>query len=160
MKDKFYRFMIKVIYCASIHNHLTTARHWNDLKEMTIVKCMFYRKKKVHLCHMYVMYNIPKFILKWCELSPVRNRKLKKRAGNSRQVRMQLNPAPTRLCHISYHHGGKGYPCLMGTGLTCFWMHYTLIQNARSGLLIVFDIWMLETGQLCLIFICKSQFLL
>ena len=36
----------------------------------------------------------------------------------------------------------------------------TLIQNARSGLLFVFDIWMLEIGQLCLIFICKGQFLL
>ena len=36
----------------------------------------------------------------------------------------------------------------------------TVIQNARSRSQFVYDIWMLKTGQLCLIFINKGQFLL
>ena len=36
----------------------------------------------------------------------------------------------------------------------------TVIQNAWSHLEIGFDIWLLETSQLCLIFISKGQFLL
>ncbi len=37
---------------------------------------------------------------------------------------------------------------------------YTVFQNAWSCLVIGFDIWLLKTGQLCLIFIKKGQFLL
>ena len=38
--------------------------------------------------------------------------------------------------------------------------YYTVIQNARSRSQFVFDIWMMETGQLCLFFINNGQFLL
>ena len=41
-----------------------------------------------------------------------------------------------------------------------WFLHFTLIQNARLRLEIGFDIWLVETGQLCLIFISKGQFLL
>ena len=56
--------------------------------------------------------------------------------------------------------GGPGGPLAPPQYLANQLTLFTLIQNARSGLLIVLDIWMLETGQLCLIFICKGQFLL
>ena len=36
----------------------------------------------------------------------------------------------------------------------------TVIQKAESRLVISFDTWLLETGQLCLLFINKDQFLL
>ena len=44
--------------------------------------------------------------------------------------------------------------------LFSFWFLCTVIQKALSCLEIDFDIWLLDTSQLCLIFISKGQFLL
>ena len=46
------------------------------------------------------------------------------------------------------------FPCSKAT------VNTTVFQNARFRLVIGFDIWLLETGQLCLFFINKGQFLL
>ena len=39
----------------------------------------------------------------------------RKNLSNSKFV--QLNPIPTRLCHVIWYCGGKSYPCLVGIGL-------------------------------------------
>ena len=45
--------------------------------------------------------------------------------SNSRPIRFSivsnhhnLNPIPTRLCHVIYCHNDKSYPCLVGIGLS------------------------------------------
>ena len=38
--------------------------------------------------------------------------------ATSRMAFLDINPIPTRLCHMIYCHGDKSYPWLVGIGLT------------------------------------------
>ena len=37
-----------------------------------------------------------------------------------------FNPVPTRLCHVTYYHGDKKYPCLVGIRLSDFWGFFAI----------------------------------